>query len=168
MVSMIQSNYEGFGSGIVVPGCGVSLHNRGAGFSLAPRHPNRVDGGKLPFHTIIPGFLSRGGHPFGAFGVMGGHMQPQGHVQLICRLENWRQGLQEAIDAPRWFVTEEFTVALEDGIDDRVRGELASRGHRIEKPQSWRVFGGAQALVVSGDGYRGASDPRKDGCAGGF
>ena len=168
MVSMIQSNFEGFGSGIVVPGTGISLHNRGAGFTLDSRHPNGVAGNKLPFHTIMPGFLSSDGRPFGAIGVMGGHMQAQGHVQLVCRLHDFGQDLQEAIDAPRWYVTEQSRVALEDGIEEGVRDDLKSRGHRVQEPPSWRVFGGAQALVACAEGFHGASDPRKDGCAGGF
>lgn len=168
MVSMIQSNYMGFGSGIVVPGTGISLQNRGAGFSLVPGHPNRVAGGKRPYHTIIPGFLSRGGRPLGPIGVMGGHMQPQGHVQLVSRIEDFGRGLQESLDAPRWYLTESFTVALEDGFDPSLADALAARGHVVEPDFHYSLFGGAQAILAGEAGHVGASDPRKDGMAGGF
>ncbi len=105
MVSYIQSNYMGFGSGVVVPGTGISLQNRGACFSLQPGHPNQVGGGKRPFHTIIPAFLSRDGKPVMSFGVMGGDMQPQGHLQMIVRMLDYGQNPQAAADAPRWKVS---------------------------------------------------------------
>jgi gamma-glutamyltranspeptidase / glutathione hydrolase len=168
MVSMIQSNYEGFGSGIVIPGTGISMQNRGAGFNLDPDHPNGVAGGKRPFHTIIPGFMSRHGQAVAAFGVMGGHMQPQGHLQLVCRLEVWRQSLQEAIDAPRWFISEDGVIHLEPGTHPDTIADLAGRGHRIDPDCPFSVFGGAQALLKTSCGYQGASDPRKDGCAAGY
>lgn len=168
MVSFIQSNFHGFGSGIVIPGTGISMQNRGAGFSTDPAHPNCVDGGKRPFHTIIPGFLCRDGRPLGPIGVMGGHMQPQGHVQLVCRMEDFGQSLQEAIDAPRWHVDEDFGVNLEPGFGAGVARDLEARGHRIVTDHSWTLFGGAQAVLRRGDSYEGASDPRKDGCAAGY
>ena len=104
MVSFIQSNYYGFGSGIVVPGTGISLQNRGAGFTLEEGHANQVAGGKRPFHTIIPGFLTQNGQPLMSFGVMGGPMQPQGHAQMVIRLCDYDQNPQAASDAPRWRV----------------------------------------------------------------
>jgi len=105
MVSFIQSNYQGFGSGIVVPGTGISLQNRGAGFVLDEGHPNHVGGGKRPFHTIIPAFVTRDGQPLVSFGVMGGAMQAQGHVQMMVRIFACGQNPQAAADAPRWRVT---------------------------------------------------------------
>jgi len=112
-VSFIQSNYLGFGSGVVVPGTGISLQNRALGFSLDPRHPNCVAGGKRPYHTIMPGFATRDGRAVAAFGVMGGHMQPQGHVQMALRLFAQGRDPQAACDAPRWHATEKDEVALE-------------------------------------------------------
>src|SRR5690606_33985678 len=104
MVSFIQSNYFGFGSGVVVPGTGISLQNRGMGFALERGHPNVVAGGKRPFHTIIPGFIMSGAQPLASFGVMGGPMQAQGHVQMTVRLLTHGQNPQAASDAPRWQV----------------------------------------------------------------
>jgi ABC-type lipoprotein export system ATPase subunit len=104
MVSLIQSNYQGFGAGVLVPGTGIALQNRGLGFALEEGHPNRVGPGKRPFHTIIPGFLTREGKPFGPFGVMGGFMQPQGHVQVVLGLADFGLNPQAALDRPRWQV----------------------------------------------------------------
>ena len=106
MVSLIQSNYLGFGSGVVVPGTGITLQNRGLGFSLDPHHPNVVTGGVRPYHTIRPGFLMRGEQPAMSFGCKGAHMQPQGHVQLVVRTVVYGQNPQAACDAPRWYVSE--------------------------------------------------------------
>ncbi|HCP49946.1 MAG TPA: gamma-glutamyltransferase, partial [Gammaproteobacteria bacterium] len=112
MVSMIQSNYRGFGSGIVIEGTGISMQNRGSGFVLTPGHPNIVAGGKRPFHTIIPGFVTRAdGNPAMAFGVMGGHMQHQGHVQMVTRIFDHRENPQAASDAPRWHVSPDYRLA---------------------------------------------------------
>ncbi len=169
MLSFIQSNYMGFGSGIVVPGTGISLQNRGAGFSLEPGHPNQVGPRKRPFQTIIPGFLTRGGQPVMSFGVMGGNMQPQGHVQMVVRLVDYNQNPQACSDGSRWIVNNDFTVSLEDSIAGPVKEELARRGHRIvpsDRPMFG--FGGAQLIHRLDDGYCAASDHRKDGCAIGF
>ncbi len=168
MISMIQSNFQGFGSGVVVPGTGISLHNRGAGFVLDPAHANCVAGGRRPFHTIIPGFLTRGGKSLSAIGVMGGHMQPQGHLQLVSRLEDFGQNLQAALDAPRWFVGDGLDVALEAGVSEEAADGLAARGHLVDRAPPHGLFGGAQAIVATAAGYQGASDARKDGCAAGF
>ena len=168
MVSMIQSNYMGFGSGVVVPGTGIAMQNRGAGFSLAPDHPNRVGPGKRPYHTIIPGFVTRRGAPLMAFGVMGGHMQHQGHVQMVTRIFDHGENPQAASDAPRWHVTPDFHVLLETGFDDAAARDLAARGHAVEVVPD-NVFGGAQLVHRLPDGgYCAASDHRKEGAAVGF
>uniref|UniRef100_UPI0035938A68 gamma-glutamyltransferase family protein n=1 Tax=Desulfococcus sp. TaxID=2025834 RepID=UPI0035938A68 len=168
MVSFIQSNYAGFGSGIVVPGTGISLHNRGRGFRLDPGHPNRVGGGRRPFHTIIPGFVTRDGVPLMSLGVMGAHMQPQGHVQMVVRIFDCGQNPQAASDAPRWHVLEDGTLALEEGIAPDVIAALEARGHRIISGPPPSGFGGAQMILRLDKGYCAASDHRKDGCAVGF
>jgi gamma-glutamyltranspeptidase/glutathione hydrolase len=168
MVSFIQSNYMGFGSGIVVPGTGISLQNRGHGFTLEPGHPNEVGPRKRPYHTIIPAFLTRDGKPVMSFGVMGGPMQPQGHVQMIVRILDYGQNPQAAADAPRWQVMEGLEVALETGTSEKVVEDLASRGHRITADVPGERFGGAQLIWKTDDGYVAASDPRKDGQAAGY
>ncbi len=168
MVSFIQSNFRGFGSGIVVPGTGISLQNRACGFSLERGHPNRVDGGKRPFHTIIPAFVTRQGQPLMSFGVMGGHMQPQSHVQIITRVFDYGQNPQAACDAPRWSVTEDMQLAVEPGLSPDVLDDLSSRGHRIKTDAPQSLFGGAQLIYNTGDYYLAASDHRKDGLAVGF
>jgi gamma-glutamyltranspeptidase/glutathione hydrolase len=165
MVSIIQSNYLGFGSGVVVPGTGISLHNRGLGFSLDPEHPNCVAGGVRPYHTIMPGFVTRAGAALMSFGVMGGHMQPQGHVQLALRTLLHRQNPQAACDAPRWYVSEHGEIALEPELGLEVRKELLSRGHRFLESAPSTLFGGAQAIYKLDQGYCAGSDPRKDGHA---
>ncbi|MEE4607773.1 MAG: gamma-glutamyltransferase family protein [Desulfobacteraceae bacterium] len=168
MVSMIQSNFTGFGSGVVVPGTGIHLQNRGFGFSTRAGHPNVVAGGKRPYHTIIPGFITHEMQPVASLGVMGGHMQPQGHVQMVVRLADYGQNPQAAIDAPRWQVGEDGGVFLEAGVDSRLRELLAARGHRIHEEQPIWGYGGAQMAWCLERGYLGASDPRKDGQAVGF
>jgi gamma-glutamyltranspeptidase / glutathione hydrolase len=169
MLSFIQSNYMGFGSGVVVPGTGISMQNRGAGFTLKRGHPNDVGPRKRPFQTIIPGFLTRDGEPVMSFGVMGGNMQPQGHLQMIVRLADYNQNPQSCSDAPRWIVNPDFSVSVEDVVPAAVKEELARRGHRIvpsDRPQFG--FGGAQLIHRLDDGYCAASDHRKDGCAIGY
>ncbi|MDR9428982.1 gamma-glutamyltransferase family protein [Salibaculum sp.] len=168
MVSYIQSNYAGFGSGVVVPGTGISLQNRGAGFTLAPDHQNLVAPGKRPFHTIIPGFAMRHGAPEMSFGVMGGPMQAQGHVQMMLRTQLWGQDVQTAADAPRWRFVEGRQVACEDTIPAETLATLAALGHdiNVEAPDSAFGFGGAQLIrKLDGGGYVAGSDPRKDGQA---
>jgi gamma-glutamyltranspeptidase/glutathione hydrolase len=169
MVSLIQSNYMGFGSGVVVPGTGISLQNRGAGFSLEPGHPNVLAGGKRPFQTIIPGFLTRGGAPLAAFGVMGGPIQPQGHVQTLVRMLDHGMNAQAALDAPRWRWNREGTLDLEPSFDRDVRAGLAALGHNlVQTSDSYFDFGAGQFVVKLDDGYLAASDPRRDGQAAGF
>ncbi|MEP5728534.1 MAG: gamma-glutamyltransferase family protein [Sulfitobacter sp.] len=171
MVSFIQSNYAGFGSGVVVPGTGVALQNRGAGFSLNPEHQNYVGGGKRPFHTIIPGFAMGPDGPLMSFGVMGGPMQAQGHVQMLLRTQLWDQDVQMAADAPRWRFIQGLNVACETTMAAATIATLRSMGHQItlENPDNAFGFGGAQLIHRLGErGYAAGSDPRKDGAAIGF
>ena len=171
MVSFINSIYDYFGSGIVVPGTGFALHNRGAGFTLAPGLPNTVAPGKRPFHTLIPGFVTRTvdgrEQPYMSFGLMGGGVQAQGHVQFLLNYFLFGMDLQAAIDAPRFRHYDGQRVAFEGPIGDSVRAALAAMGHIvIEQPTI--AFGGAQAIVRLSRGYAAGSDPRKDGMAVGY
>ncbi len=173
MVSFIQSNYMGFGSGVVVPGYGISLQNRGAGFSLDAASPNCVAPGKRPFHTIIPAFLMKDGAPQMSFGLMGGNMQPQGHVQTLARMLIAGQQPQAACDAPRWKVMAGLDIEVESAMPSRVSDELGARGHRITRADdTYMDFGSAQFIWSLGDpavdGYVAASDSRRDGLAAGF
>jgi len=172
MVSYIQSNYMGFGSGVVVPGTGISLQNRGACFSLQPGHPNQVGGGKRPFHTIIPAFLSRDGKPVMSFGVMGGDMQPQGHLQMIVRMLDYGQNPQAAADAPRWKVSKSGEVLLEPSVPTAVMEGLRDRGHRVRVSKKGEVeigsYGSAQLIYRVEGGYVAGSEGRRDGQAVGF
>ena len=170
MISLIQSNYMGFGSGVVVPGYGVSLQNRGHGFTLDESRENAVGPGKRPFHTIIPAFMTKDGAPVMSFGVMGGDMQPQGHLQTVVRMLDYHQNPQAACDAPRWrfnagIVNAEHGLAAADG--------LRELGHRVEPfADSYQDYGAGQFIWRLGDpaveGYAAASDPRRDGLAAGF
>ena len=169
MVSFIQSNYMGFGSGIVVPGTGISLQNRGTGFSLKSGHPNRIAPRKRPFHTIIPGFVTRAGKPYATLGVMGGPIQPQGHLQTLVRLLDYRQQPQAVLDAPRWKVNTGLSIDLERGIAPSLQDGLAALGHRFASiPDSYMDFGAGQFIIRTDGGYIAASDPRRDGQAAGF
>jgi gamma-glutamyltranspeptidase/glutathione hydrolase len=170
MVSFIQSNFMGFGSGVVVPEWGLSLQNRGYGFHLDPASPNVVAPGKRPFHTIIPGFLTKDGAPVMSFGVMGGNMQPQGHVQTLVRMLDYHQNPQAACDAPRWRVNEGLSLNAESTMPPETVRALTDRGHRIEViNDSYQDFGAGQFIWRMGDpdedGYVAASDPRRDGQA---
>lgn len=164
MVSLIQSNYMGFGSYVVHPDYGFNLQNRGVGLSLEPGHPNAAGPRKRPFHTIIPGFLTRDGEPVGPFGVMGGHMQPQGHLQLILATVDGGLDPQAALGRPRWYWRAGRTVLVEpelEGID-----ELRRRGHEIVVAPDRSVFGMGQAIWrVSSNTYIAGSEPRADGQA---
>jgi gamma-glutamyltranspeptidase/glutathione hydrolase len=170
LVSYIQSNFQGFGSGVVVPEVGVSLLNRGSGFSLDPAHPNCVAGGKRPFHTTIPAMLMRDGRPLAAFGVVGADMQPQGQVQVVSELLDRAGNPQAALDAPRWRIAEEDgRIRLEAGVAPEVASELASYGHRVEVADAASIeFGGGQLVWRLDDAWAAASDSRRDGCAAGF
>jgi gamma-glutamyltranspeptidase/glutathione hydrolase len=172
MVSFIQSNYMGFGSGCVEPTFGISLQNRGHGFSLQPG-PNQVAPGKRPFHTIIPAFLTKDGQPVMSFGVMGGNMQPQGHMQTVVRMLDYNQSPQAACDAPRWRFNAGLEINVEHQMDKSTVQELLNRGHRAEViNDSYQDFGAGQFIWRMGDpkkeGYVVASDSRRDGLAAGF
>jgi gamma-glutamyltranspeptidase/glutathione hydrolase len=167
MVSFINSVFEYFGSGVVAPGTGFVLQNRGAGFTLDEGHPNRIGPRKHPFHTLIPGFVTRNGEPLMAFGVMGGSMQPQGHVQLLLNLLVLGMNPQSAVDAPRFRSYNGTRLALESPISDEVRMALESMGHTL-MDETDIAFGGAQLVLRLGRGWAAASDPRKDGMAAGY
>ena len=173
MVSFIQSNYPGFGSGCVEPSFGISLQNRGFGFSLQPGSPNLVAPGKRPFHTIIPAFLTKDGQPVMSFGVMGANMQPQGHVQTLVRMLDHHQNPQAACDAPRW----RFNAGLEINVEPTMAAQtvqgLADLGHKtVTSTDVYQDFGAGQFIWRAGDpstqGYIAASDARRDGQAVGF
>ena len=179
MVSLIQSNYRGMGSGMTPPGLGFVLQDRGEMFSLEEGHPNAFAPGKRPFHTIIPAFITRAGEPWLSFGVMGADMQPRGHVQIVVNLLDFGMGAQEAGDAPRIHhagsseptrgsMADGGTANLETGIDDAVIRDLQGRGHRIGSSRG--TFGGYQAIMRLADHgvYAGASESRKDGQAAGY
>ncbi|MBD2465831.1 gamma-glutamyltransferase family protein [Oscillatoria sp. FACHB-1407] len=166
MVSFIQSNYEGFGSGILIPGTGIALHNRGAGFVVDPEHPNTVAPAKRPFHTIIPGFLTQlDGTPLGPFGVMGAPMQPQGHTQVVVNLVDYAMNPQAALDAPRWRVLSGKTVLLESTVPRSVAMGLSDRGHTIQVSGEVGNFGKGQLILKQNGVLIAASEPRADGIA---
>ena len=172
MVSFIQSNYMGFGSGCVEPDFGISLQNRGYGFSLQPG-PNQVAPGKRPFHTIIPAFLTKEGQPVMSYGVMGANMQPQGHVQTLVRMLDYQQSPQSACDAPRWRFNAGVELNVESAMNPHTVEQLSARGHRLAViNDSYQDFGAAQLIWRAGDpkveGYLAASDARRDGQAVGF
>ncbi|MES2938678.1 MAG: gamma-glutamyltransferase family protein [Pseudomonadota bacterium] len=172
MVSFIQSNYMGFGSGCVEPEYGISLQNRGHGFSVSPG-ANQVAPGKRPFHTIIPAFLTKDGQPVMSYGVMGANMQPQGHMQTLVRMLDYGQSPQAACDAPRWRFNQGLEINVEAQMDRATVQELAGRGHHMEViNDSYQDFGAGQFIWRLGDpkveGYVAASDSRRDGLAAGF
>ena len=173
MISFIQSNFMGFGSGLVVPGTGISLQNRGVGFSMDPKSANVVAPGKRPFHTIIPAFLTRDGKPVMSYGVMGGDMQPQGHMQTLVRMLDYKQQPQAACDAPRWKVNRNFSLDLEATMSPELVAALQSRGHTMQSLNDpYMDFGSGQFIWRLSDevdhGYVAASDSRRDGHAVGF
>ncbi len=176
MVSFIQSQYEGFGSGVVIPDTGIAMQNRGCCFTLEEGHPNQVAGGKRPYHTIIPAMVTQAPkanaaklEPVMAYGVMGGFMQPQGHMQVLSRLVDFHQNPQAALDAPRWQVMKNLKVAVEPGFEKSLYEELIRRGHEIEIAKERSVtFGRGQAIYKLDDGYCAGSDLRADGQAVGY
>jgi len=162
MVSLIQSNYQGFGSGLLVPGTGIALHNRATGFTLEPGHPNQIASAKRPFHTIIPGFLTFEGKPLAPFGVMGGPMQPQGHMQVVSNLVDFGMNPQAALDAPRWQFVRGDRVLLERSVGETIRDGLIRRGHKI---QIGNFFGRGQVILLKDGVLIAGSEPRSDGLA---
>ena len=168
MVSLIQSNFLGFGAHVTLPGYGFGLQNRGAGFSLEPGHPNEVGGGKRPYHTIIPGFLTRHGQPVGPFGVMGGHMQPQGHVQLIVSTVDGGLDPQAALDGPRWYWKSGRRLYVEPELGTEAVEALRRRGHEVSVEAGPR-YGRGQAIWRNPEGgYVAGSEARADGAAMGY
>ena len=166
LISFIQSNYVGFGSGIVVPGTGISLHNRAAGFTLQKDHPNCAAPGKRPAHTILPALISRNGEPIMSLGVTGGNMQPQGQLQIALRILLDGYDPQSAIDAPRFRHMAGLDINLEDAMAENSRQFLAERGHHIMPlPEGYMDFGSAQALCRLGECWVAGTDGRKDGAA---
>ncbi len=164
MVSMIQSNYRGFGSGIIVPGTGISLNDRAECFSLSPEHPNALGGGKRPYHTIIPGFLTKDGEPLGPFGIMGGLMQPQAHVQVLQRLIDRNFNPQSALDAPRWQWTSGKKVTFEQGFPNHLLMALKSKGHEVTVDPDGDVMGRGQIILRNSKGILcGGTEMRTDG-----
>jgi len=177
MISLIQSNYRGMGSGMVPPGLGFMLQDRGELFSLDPDHKNSLEGGKRPFHTIIPAFVTKDGEPFMSFGVMGGATQPQAHAQIIINMIDFELNLQEAGDAPRIVhsgssqPTDEVmldggTLSIERGFGSEIEDELTNKGHQLKYEKG--IFGGYQAIMLKNGIYYGASETRKDGQAAGY
>ena len=169
MVSYIQSNYQGFGSGVVIPDTGIAMQNRGSGFTLQAGHPNEAAGGKRPYHTIIPAFLTKGGQPVGPFGVMGGFMQPQGHTQVVVGTVDYDLNPQAVLDAPRWRVTGGLGVDLELGLPEAAMRALAARGHQVAIPLPHGAYGRGQIIWRQENGfYVAGSDRRADGAAVGW
>ena len=177
MVSLIQSNYRGMGSGIVPKDSGFMLQDRGEMFSMDPNHMNSLVGGKRPFHTIIPAFITKNGNPFVSFGLMGGAMQPQGHAQIVINMIDFDMNLQEAGDAPRIrhmgsseptgeIMSDGGYLALESGFSEKTREDLEKLGHIIKDEKGG--FGGYQAIMMLNGVYFGASESRKDGQASGY
>ena len=164
MVSFIQSNFRGFGSGIVIPGTGIALNDRGNNFSLDPAMDNCLAPGKKPYHTIIPGFLTKDGEAVGPFGVMGGFMQPQGHLQMILNTIDFHMNPQAALDAPRWQWIQGKDVEIESQTDPRIIKGLEERGHHIIVKTDRTGFGRGQIIWRNSDGVlAGATEPRTDG-----
>ena len=172
--SFIYSIFVNFGTGLVVPDTGIVLHNRGALFSMDPAHPNALAPNKRPYHTIIPAMATVDGELYLCYGVMGGLMQPQGHLQVICNMVDFDMDPQPALNALRFLVSEN-SVALEEGIPPEVVRELERQGHPVGIAQGYEQlilggFGGAQLIQRDRETgvLRGASEPRKDGCAVGW
>ncbi len=165
MVSFIQSNYQGFGSGIVPAETGIALQNRGYGFTLESEHANQYAPGKRSLHTIIPGFLTQDGQPIGPFGVMGGAMQPQGHLQMVVNMADYGMNPQVALDAPRWYFHHGKEVHLEPGVSPSIAQQLSERGHDVQYTLDTGLFGRGQIICKQDGVLIAASDYRGDGLA---
>lgn len=165
MISFIQSNYMGFGSGLVVPGTGIALQNRGHNFSLNLDHDNRLEPGKKTYHTIIPGFLTQGDQPVGPFGVMGGYMQPQGHVQVVMNTVDFHLHPQAALDAPRWQWMKDQTVEVEQSFPNHLAEALIRKGHNVKVSSDSSSFGRGQIIWKDPETgvLCGGSESRTDG-----
>lgn len=164
MVSYIQSNYTGFGSGTVVPGLGISLHNRSCQFTLDETHPNYLEPGKRPYHTIIPGFLTKDGQAVGPFGIMGGPLQPQAHLQVVSSLIDFHLNPQDALDAPRWQWLKDKQIQIESSMPFHIVEGLIRKGHQIEIVNKTIMFGRGQIILRDENGTLiGATEPRTDG-----
>jgi gamma-glutamyltranspeptidase/glutathione hydrolase len=169
MVSFILSTFSHFGSGVVVPGTGIALQNRGKGFSLDPNHPNCLAPAKRPYHTIIPGFLTRDGQPIGPFGVMGGHMQPQGHLQVVVKMVDYGLDPQASLDAPRWYWGNGRYIQVEPSVNPRIVQGLRRRGHEVYVDTDIDFVGGGQIIHRLPNGvYIGGTESRKDGSVLGY
>jgi len=167
-VSLINSNFQNFGSSVVVPDTGIILQDRGALFTLNPDHPNRLEPRKRPYHTLIPAMVFRDNKPWLSFGVMGADMQPQAHVQVLLNMIEFGMNVQDAGEAPRFRHAPANELTLESGIDAAVVRELSALGHQIASDPG--KFGGYQAIQIDwkGGALAGGTDPRKDGCAAGW
>ncbi|XMB67100.1 gamma-glutamyltransferase [Mycoplasmatota bacterium zrk1] len=164
MVSYIQSNYMGFGSGIVVEGTGIALQNRGADFSLDFNHYNKLMPNKRTYHTIIPGFITKGDKPIGPFGVMGGYMQPQGHLQVVCNMIDFNLNPQMALDAPRWQWMKDKSILVEPNFDLSIVDKLRRMGHDVKIAPDTGSFGRGQIIIKLENGaYVGGTESRTDG-----
>lgn len=164
MISYIQSCYTGFGSGSVVPGRGISLHNRGSQFTLKEGHPNQLKPRKRPFHTIIPGFLTKDGKAVGPFGVMGGPLQPQAHLQVVSSMVDFHLNPQDALDAPRWQWIKDKTVQVEPTMPMHIIEALMRKGHNIEILNEFIMMGRGQIILRNEEGVLcGGTEPRSDG-----
>ena len=164
MVSFIQSNFRGFGSGIVVPGTGISLNDRAENFKFDENHANALAGGKRPYHTIIPGFLTQDGKPLGPFGIMGGWMQPQAHVQVVMNMIDWHLNPQQALDAPRWQWVGGKKVEVEQETPNYIIRQLQRMGHQIiVQPDPYHMGRGQVILRDENGVLRGATEKRTDG-----
>ncbi len=169
--SLINSVFMSFGSALVVPGTGIALHNRGASFSLDPEHPNRLEPNKLPYHTLIPGMVTRNGELVSSYGVMGAMQQAQGHLQTLVNMIDFGLEPQQALDAPRFSVRLGEGVAIEDRVDPAIARDLSDRGHRIlVSPPHGIIFGSGQVITRDAETgvLTGGSEPRADGFAMGW
>jgi gamma-glutamyltranspeptidase / glutathione hydrolase len=164
MVSFIQSNANGFGSGLVIPNTGISLQNRGAAFTLDRTHINCLEPGKRTFHTIIPGFITKGHQPIGPFGIMGGAMQPQAHVQVLMNMLDFQLNPQAALDAPRWHWMKDKIVSVEQSFPEHLAMALVRKGHEVRWTADKRIYGKGQIIIRNAEGVLvGGTEPRTDG-----